>query len=438
MMGLMAAIGIAFVRSSIMEKSTHQVSSHLPLRQFVAGAVGELERLHYSRRSLGRYRTVWRYLVAFCHEMNMRGEYCEDLVVKFYNTYGMQEGERLESGDGWRRHIEFALKVLEDFAHDGHIERTVTDMQKIQVSAPMNRTLRDYERYCLDRLHLRPTTLRERMREIAIFANFLGSRNITFFDQVQPADLCAFVTSQHRLAAKSVSRIVSDVRGFLRFLLLRGILQRDLSHVLPVVHVPRDATVPSVWDPELVIRLLEVVDRTSPKGKRDYAILLLACRLGLRVSDIRTLTLDDLKWETATIEITQSKTLAPLCLPLTEEVGEALIDYLRSGRPRSECREVFLALTPPFLPFCETDNLHRVVDHWKALAGIHFRTPQRHGLHSLRHTLATRLLHEQTPFHVISEILGHATTASTLIYAKTNVETLRTAALNTEEVRHVE
>jgi integrase len=207
---------------------------------------------------------------------------------------------------------------------------------------------------------------------------------------------------------------------------------------LPVVHVPCDATVPSVWDPELVIRLLKVVDRSSPKGKRDYAILLLACRLGLRVGDIRTLTLDDLKWETATVEIAQSKTLEPLCLPLTEEVGEALIDYLRLARPQSDCREVFLTLTSPFQPFCGTDNLHRIVQFWKDLAGIRFRTKQRHGLHSLRHTLATQLLREQTPFHVISEILGHATTASTLIYAKTDVETLRTAALNTEEVRHVE
>ena len=99
---------------------------------------------------------------------------------------------------------------------------------------------------------------------------------------------------------------------------------------------------------------------------------------------------------------------------------------------------MFLTLTPPFLPFAETDNLHRIVKHWKDLAGIRFRTKQRHGLHSLRHTLATQLLREQTPFHVISEILGHATTASTLIYAKTDVEALRTAALNTEEVRHVE
>ena len=99
---------------------------------------------------------------------------------------------------------------------------------------------------------------------------------------------------------------------------------------------------------------------------------------------------------------------------------------------------MFLTLTPPFLPYADTDNLHRIVKHWKDLAGIRFRTKQRHGLHSLRHTLASQLLREQTPFHVISEILGHATTASTLIYAKTHVEALRTAALNTEEVRHVE
>jgi integrase len=115
-----------------------------------------------------------------------------------------------------------------------------------------------------------------------------------------------------------------------------------------------------------------------------------------------------------------------------------LIDYLKSGRPQSDRREVFLTLKPPFLPFSETSSLYRTVTRWKELAGIRFRTKQRHGLHSLRHTLATKLLREQTPIHVISEILGHATTASTLIYAKADVETLRTAALDPEEVPHVE
>ena len=107
----------------------------------------------------------------------------------------------------------------------------------------------------------------------------------------------------------------------------------------------------SVWDQELIVRLLAAVDRSSAKGKRDYAILLLAGRLGLRASDIRTLTLDQLQWEASALEVTQSKTGMPLSLPLTNEVGEALIDYLKSGRPPTTHREVFLKVTPPFEPF---------------------------------------------------------------------------------------
>ena len=241
-----------------------------------------------------------------------------------------------------------------------------------------------------------------------------------------------------RLRPRTISRIVSDVRSFLQFLNVKGILPRDLSGVLPTIRVPQDATIPSVWDSELLARLLKVVDRSSPKGKRDYAILLLACRLGMRLGDIRALKLEHLNWEAATIEIIQSKTGAPLQLPLTEEVGKALIDYLRTGRPQTDRREVFLKLNPPFAPFSKNNHLYHIVTHWRKLAGIVFRSKQRRGLHSLRHTLATQLLRMETPLHVISEILGHATTASTLIYAKTDVEALRSAALDTEEVTHDE
>lgn len=275
-----------------------------------------------------------------------------------------------------------------------------------------------------------------RIQELAIFLDFLGSRNLKTLDHLQPADLTAFVMWRPRLRPKTISRILSDVRSFLKFLTLKGILQRDLSVVLPTIRVPRDADIPSVWDPELLARLLKAVDRSSPKGKRDYAILLLACRLGLRLGDIRALRLENLNWDTATIDIIQSKTGAPLQLPLTEEVGEALIDYLRAGRPQTERREVFLKLNPPFAPFSENNHLHQLVTHWRKLAGIEFRSKRRRGLHSLRHTLATELLRAETPFHIISEILGHATTASTLIYAKADVEALRRVALDTEELTH--
>ncbi len=420
------------------QSNNDSVADNEPLARLVARALSQLEKLRYSSRSLRRYRTIWHHLIAFSRQQNLGEAYSDDLAARFVDTYRMHDGEFVAQQGGWRRHVEFGVKVLDVFAHDGRIERCITDMQTIHVPPAMKKSLRDYEQYCRDRRHLRVSTLRERLREIAIFLDFLGARNVKRLVQLQPADLTAFVSSQHRLRPKTVARIVSDVRVFLQFLLLRGILQRDLSHALPKIRVTRDATIPSVWPPELVGRLLEVVDRSSPRGKRDYAILLLACRLGLRVGDIRTLRLDDLNWEAAHIAITQAKTGAPLCLPLTEEVGTALIDYLQSGRPRTDRREVFLSLRPPCAPFAENARLHHIVSYWKELAGIHFRTEQRHGLHSLRHTLATQLLRQETPVHIISAILGHATTTATLIYAKADVEALRGAALNTEEVRHVE
>ena len=245
-----------------------------------------------------------------------------------------------------------------------------------------------------------------------------------------------FVSCREHLKPKTVARIVSDVRSFLRFLTMRGILQKDLSAELPEIRVARDATIPSVWDQELIVRLLGAVDRSSAKGKRDYAILLLACRLGLRAGDIRTLKLDNLRWAESTIEITQAKTSTPLTLPLTSEVGEALIDYLKSGRPQTTHRDVFLKVSPPFDPFKENNNLHHIVTYWRRLAGITFRSSQKRGLHSLRHTLATRLLEKGTPLPTIAEILGHTSLESTRIYAKADVEALRDVALDPEELNH--
>ena len=118
-------------------------------------------------------------------------------------------------------------------------------------------------------------------------------------------------------------------------------------------------------------------------------------------------------------------------------MGEALIDYLKSGRPQTEHREVFLKVNPPFDPFTG-NNLHHIITYWRLLAGIRFRSPQKRGMHSLRHTLATRLLEKETPLTTIAEILGHTSLESTRIYAKADVEALRNVALDPEEVNHAE
>ena len=418
----------------------------VPLVRLVSDALAELERLGYSRRSRNRYRAVWQNLIEYSDRNKLGDEFSGDLAVRFVEAH--RGGADMETpGQGWRKHIVWGVALLADLAEKGRIERAFTDVGTIHLDPAMEKALRDYMGYCRDRLQLRPGTLHERKTELTIFLDFLHSRKARSLDQIQPLDLSDFITTRadlpvigkirrdHWLERKTVARIVSDMRSFLRFLTMRGILQKDLSAALPKIRVPRDAKIPSVWDQELIVRLLEAVDRSSMKGKRDYAILLLGCRLGLRAGDIRTLKLDQLHWEESTIEITQSKTGIPLKLPLTSEVGDALIDYLKSGRPQTTHREIFLKVNPPFDPF-SGNNLHHIVTYWRLLAGIRFRTPQKHGAHSLRHTLATRLLEKGTPFSTIAEILGHSSLESTRIYAKADVEALRSVALDPEEVTH--
>ena len=406
----------------------------LPLERLVDRALRYLERIGYSRRSLRRYEHIWGLLVSFAEERGFGDEFSEDLAAGFVEDCRSHDDARR----GWRLHAPFSVRMLGDFRRDGCIERSRTDKSKLNIPAAMRKPLRDYEGYCTDRRHLRPTTIDARTAELGRFLDVLGSRGVQTLPELQAADLSAYMVWLERYRPKTISRIVSSVRSFLQFLTMRGILLQDLGAALPKVRVTQNAAIPSVWDSELIVKLLQTVDRSSPVGKRDYAMLLLASRLGLRSGDLRTLRLDDLDWGASTIGVTQSKTTAPLRLPISEEVGEALIDYLRFGRPETVHREVFLRLRRPIGPFAEDTHLHYVVNRWRELAGIRFRTPQHHGLHSLRHTLATQLLREQTPVHVISEILGHATTASTLIYAKADTETLRGAALDTEEVHDVE
>lgn len=421
-----------------MKQTNCPTSENLQLGRLVADALEEIERLGYSRRSRNRYRAIWNHLIEFSQRNELRDEFSADLAARFLEEYRFRNEQVDEPGEGWRRHMVFGVKVLADFAKNGRIERAFTEVEAIHLLPAMLNTLRDYEQYCKDRLHLRAWTLRRRTTELTIFLDFLHSRKARTLDQVQALDVSEFVSSRDHLQPKTVARIVSDVRSFLRFLTMRGILQKDLSLELPKIRVPRDANIPSVWDQELLVKLLGAVDRSSAKGKRDYAILLLACRLGLRAVDIRTLKLDHLHWEESTIEITQSKTGIPLSLPLTNEVGEALIDYLKSGRPQTAHREVFLKVNPPFDPFMDSNNLHHIVTYWRRLAGITFRAPQKRGIHSLRHSLATRLLESGTPFPTIAEILGHTSLESTRIYAKADVEALRGVALDPEEVNHAD
>jgi integrase len=182
-----------------------------------------------------------------------------------------------------------------------------------------------------------------------------------------------------------------------------------------------------------VDRVLAAVDRSTPLGRRDYAVLVLAARYGLRPCDIRQLTLDEIDWREARIDLRQVKTGRPLVLPLLPDVADALSAYLLDGRPASTNRTVFLRHCAPFEPFAAENNLATIMRDALRRAGLADR-PGRRGLYLFRHTLATQLLAAGHPLKAIADVLGHASTQTTYGYTRVEVAGLRSVAISAEEV----
>lgn len=410
----------------------------LTLDELVFSALSQLQVLQYNPRSIRRHQTVWRKLLSFAQQQGCKGKLREQLILDFLAHHQIDPQLPTQSLAGWKMHAEHSLKLLWHFHRFGYFERSNVRAASRSIPSAMRKSLEEYKDYCEKERHLSPFTVDEYIRQTSAFLDFLGNRSVKRFRQIRSEDLSDFVYSLSRYRQKTIAGIVSCIRVYLRFLFYKGYLSQDLSGSVPGVSFPERASIPSAWDKDLLTQLLDTIDRRSPRGKRDYAILLLACRLGVRSGDIRTLALDNIEWVAETITFTQEKTGRELRLPLTDEVGRALIDYIKSVRPQTPYREVFLCLKPPIRPFSENSRLHHIVRYWQALAGIQFKRPQRHGLHSLRHSLATHLLEDDVPFAVIASILGHASTRSTMIYAKASVESLRDVALPVQEVRHAQ
>jgi integrase len=218
--------------------------------------------------------------------------------------------------------------------------------------------------------------------------------------------------------AKTVEHKLCAVRSLLGFAAGDGLVDEVVLEAVPAAKSSRQARVPSVWDRADVAKILETVDRGNPCGKRDYAIILLITRLGLRGVDVKRLRFADLDWAGNRLSVVQAKTGHRVQLPLLKDVGWAVIDYVRHGRPPSDCPQVFLRQTAPIGPFSDQDHLHQILVKHARVAHVPLGENRRHGMHSLRHTLATRLMEDGTPVEQIADILGHQSVTATSSYLK--------------------
>jgi integrase/recombinase XerD len=238
--------------------------------------------------------------------------------------------------------------------------------------------------------------------------------------------LRAFVLEKSRSGGWGTAKNCTHaLRMFLRFLIVKGQCAVGLDAAIPTVAHWRLASLPRYLPPEDVERLIASCDRASAVGRRDRAVLLLLARLGLRSSDIVHLRLSDIDWKGASIQLC-GKGRRQSRLPLTQEVGQAIISYLKKGRPQVKLDTVFVCASAPFRAFGSSCVVTKIVD--KALRRAGVVRPNRGAAHLLRHSLATSLLRRGTSLEDIGSILRHTSLETTQIYAKVDVASLRQIA----------
>lgn len=393
----------------------------------------ELVRLKYKASSLENYRVFWKQLITY-FERREEPYFSELTALAFLEErYNLTEKGRtrlLTRNEIYVRQM--MRKVV--FFHEHRAVGRMKGVPEIQINTKeFVEVLSSYAGYCVQYGYSQSTRRHLRYHAIRFFA-FLEAKSIRHCLEITSETIVEYVNSLTTYRYGTVGLILTHLRTLFSFLHVHGYHERNLSYVLLQRQVREGGTVSAVWTREEVLKLINAIDRGSPGGKRDYAILLLVALLGMRAGDVRTLELENLKWGTNQIEFVQSKTARTVSLPLLKDVGWAIIDYLKNGRPKVNSRYVFLRHAAPYNRLHEGNCFYHIIRRCIRIAQITPPPGQSVGMHSLRHTLASTLLSRHTPMSTIAGVLGHASEESTSVYLKTDMEALRECALDEPEV----
>lgn len=392
----------------------------------------ELLRLGYTKGTMKFYSNRWEKILKFAEERN-EIYYSEQLGIDFverhFQIFEKDFGKKLSQKDTQELRV---IRMIGDFQLHNTVLRRYYKHKKLITQSYYIEISNNFKNYCKLKGYSKVTE-DHYVKQSERFMDYLVSQGIYDCHNITICIINSYIKTLAGYTYKTVEQNICSIRSFLRYLLEQDILKTDLAAKTPMVQARKQTRIPSVWTKEELDALIGAIDRGNPKGKRDYAIVLLACMLGLRVTDIKNLTFDCFRWEEKKLILIQSKTRELVTLPITSEVGWAVIDYLKYGRPKVDSPIIFIRHIAPFLPFSEGDHLSQLIRDYMRIA--HLPTLKKHrGMHSLRHTAASRMLEHDIPLAVISDILGHTDTDSTAVYLKVDINKLKECCLVAPEV----
>jgi site-specific recombinase XerD len=301
-----------------------------------------------------------------------------------------------------------------------------------QPSPPYQQLLQEYLDYLKCERNLEECTIKRHQWYLTPFLEELGNALTKRLHELTPTQVLAFSAKCEKDRGQTIRQGLQGVlRSFLRFCLQQGYLDRDLAQALPKIHTYKLSGVPRDISEEDAQKTLESIDRTTPSGKRDFAILQLLHTYGVRGGQVRALRLEEIHWTENQIHFMAHKGGKELIEPLFDDVGESLLDYLRFGRPKAPYPEVFLTTQPPFRPLRSPAAISSMVSRRMCQAGV---SRPKAGSNVFRHGFATRMLQQGQSLKTIADLLGHRNINTTFIYTKVDLKILEQLPLDWPEV----
>lgn len=405
----------------------------LPLPELIETVKTRMRELKYSSSTIYGYSCHWRKLCGYADER--KSEYFsaalgEEFLRDVYHLDMTAEKQASELPRWKINSLIRAVYLLAEFQNSGSVLRKMKGNRTPVPTCFMEMTEHFYA-MCRSRYN-GERTIQSKKFTVERFLLHLAQKGVREIEEMQDADITSFLSTMAAWSPRTIATSIANLRQFLRFLHQEKYTRNNFSKFVPTVPHGRDGRLPNVWPQESVQKMLDSIDRANPIGKRDYAILLMVTQLGLRESDIQNLKFENLLWKKCRIRLIQTKTKRTLELPLSEEIGCAIIDYLKYGRPKPDTSDyVFVRHCAPY---GKCGSYYHIMRKRLERAGIPFDHGKPCGLHTLRHTLATRLLEQDIPVQTISEILGHACVSSTKVYLQVDLEGLRKCSMDPDEV----
>lgn len=360
---------------------------------------------------------VIRIVVQLNEWLSANGLTLQELDEHQIGAFRAYRKKRLCTHHGERGTCQLLLRSL----REAHLIAEAPDKT---LNDPIELLVRSYARHLVQERALSQTTIGHRLPVVRDFLSQRFKSKRLRVERLRPGDVSRFVLRTMRARGRDHAQLVTTtLRSFLDFLYQEGRVTTPLRAAVPKVASWRHLDLPGFLEPGQVERLLDSCDRSRVGGRRDYAILLLLARLGLRAYEVRHLTLDDIQWASGEVLI-RGKGGREDRLPLPADVGRAVAAYLKAGRPRCSCRRVFVRLLAPHEGLT-SPTIASVVA--RALSCAHISAPHK-GAHLLRHSLATRMLRGGASLTQIGQVLRHQRTDTTEIYARVDQRALRALA----------